>query len=148
MKIPMQPNDTPDSERVDLEYLLGEKDTARLLEVQRILRQCGIHPNDPMHPAIATMVHCHKSLTPIPENLKALSNDIKLHLVTLQSYSGQQLQECRDVAYDIKVAANRLSKQLAVSSSQTHNSALLPFLWAFFGSVCGSAVVLLLQRVF
>jgi hypothetical protein len=123
-----------------LKQFFPKLDDKTIAKLQEFIALHDLEPNDAIVSVLVTQFLYHESAKAVPEILRELCQEIKVHLVTLQSQSAGKIQECRDVAYDIKVAGNRISKQLA--RTQTTPSPIVPFLWAFFGSILGSGIVL------
>jgi hypothetical protein len=138
-------DDMPLEVRATLDFVLEGVDLETKLKVYRLIQKTEVEPGDPMFLALAAVTHGQVAIAPIPEHLKALSEEIKAHLVTLQTLSRGQIQDCRDVASDINVTAGRLSRQLSRYAAGGP-SPIVSFLWAFFGAVFGSGLMLLLQR--
>ncbi|MBD2231489.1 hypothetical protein [Phormidium tenue] len=138
-------DDIPVDARTLLDIALEGEDEKTKLKIYRLLQQVDIQPRDPMFLAIAAVTHAKFAIAPIPGDLNTLIGEIKLHLGYIQSLSRRQIEDCHDVARDIKVIAQRLSKQMAQHAS-SGTSPVSSFLWAFFGAVTGSVLIFVLQR--
>jgi hypothetical protein len=142
---PIPVDDMPEKAQSLLDAVLEGVDDRTKLKVHKVIEQAQVEPNDPMFLALAVLTEAKISIAPVPGDVRLLTEEMKAHLVTLQSLSRGQIQDCRDVASDIKVTASRLSRQL-VRHTSGGISPVFSFLWAFFGAVCGGVLILLLQR--
>lgn len=144
-KSPGDSSDIPEEVLSIFDRVLVGSDLQTKVNLYRAIEGTQIEPNDPMFLPIAVVTQAKLAIAPIPGELKALSDDIKAHLVTLQSLSRGQIQDCHNVAADIHVTAKRLSIQMARQAS-SGTSPVFSFLWAFFGAVSGSVLIFVLQR--
>lgn len=138
-------DDMPANVRATLAHMIEGADLETMLKVYRVIQKTDVEPDDPMYLPLIAVIHGQVAIAPIPSELRSLTEEMKAHLVTLQSLSRGQIQDCRDVASDINVTASRLSRQL-VQHTSGGISPVISFLWAFFGAVCGGVLILLLQR--
>lgn len=142
---PKPMDDLPERTQSLIDAVLEGVDVKTKLKVHQIIQRSQVEPDDPMFLALLALTEAKVAIAPIPSDLRSLTEEIKAHLVTLQSLSRGQIQDCRDVASDINVTASRLSRQL-VRHTSGGISPVFSFLWAFFGAVCGGVLILLLQR--
>lgn len=138
-------DDLPEGARSLLDMVLEGVEASTKLKVHQVMQRSHVAPDDPMFLALVLLTEAKLSIVPVPGELRSLVEEMKAHLVTLQSLSRGQIQECRDVAGDINVTASRLSRQL-VRHASGGISPLVSFMWAFFGAVCGGVVLLLFER--
>lgn len=138
-------DDQPEKPLSLLDIVMKNHDAQTKLMVHQIIQQSQVEPDDPMFLVLLAITEAKITIAPIPSELRSLTEEMKAHLVTLQSLSRGQIQDCRDVASDINVTASRLSRQL-VQHTSGGISPVISFLWAFFGAVCGGVLILLLQR--
>lgn len=138
-------DDQPEKPLSLLDIVMKNHDAQTKLMVHQIIQQSQVEPDDPMFLVLLAITEAKITIAPIPSELRSLTEEMKAHLVTLQSLSRGQIQDCRDVASDINVTASRLSRQL-VQHTSGGISPVISFMWAFFGAVCGGVLILLLQR--
>ncbi len=138
-------DDQPEKPLSLLDMVMKNHDAQTKLMVHQIIERSKVEPDDPMFLALLALTEAKITIAPIPSELRSLTDEMKAHLVTLQSLSRGQIQDCRDVASDINVTASRLSRQL-VQHTSGGISPVISFMWAFFGAVCGGVLILLLQR--
>ncbi|MBE9155993.1 hypothetical protein IQ265_03975 [Nodosilinea sp. LEGE 06152] len=138
--------DIPDEELATLDLVLEGVDLDTKLKVYRILEKTQIEAGDPMFLVLLSLTHARVAIAPIPDDLRGLVDDVKAHLVTLQSLNRRQIEDCLDVAAEINVTAKRLSNQMVQHASSGTSSPVFSFQWAFFGAVSGSVLIFVLQR--
>lgn len=142
------PHLVPEEVRRRLSLLFQDADDAVLTKTCELLGASGLSPEDPSFLLMAIILYTQLTLSPIPKELEQLVKEMKVHLVTLQSLTMGKLQECREVSVDIKVAASRLSKQLAVYHASGASSPLMALQWAFFGAAIGGSLVAIVAALF